>query len=395
MFKPHPDDTDEGNHRTNQTTRSYLYAKLDRLSAALIDSNRVSVGELLSFTSRDADLRLSVTKAKTRVSFAVGYVQIDQQRMTQDSKAPVVLAPTPVKHPQPLIQFLVWKDNYRSKQDMDSFEYVALEVSAHYSDFHLLVCDTHQLTLISFQVQDLDLKIEETWLFDLWEFYVGVTSARRKLRAKSREKNEDTAEPAQDRSYHFMTRSKEEITVALTTATNFLMPVQRTHAIGGHFSISKKVYIKELILGYMKISLSYFKSPRIWSAGFLDNEFTDSVRYELFLSPNALAQRISDKGTSDEAYKQWSENTILGESVGRSTLSTINIVSAIFPSISDASIRFQGKLIEHVFETQDDVWYAYLHLFTRFLTLKFKHCRFLLFCLYAGDLFAPIIHRKH
>eukprot|EP00804_Cyclotella_cryptica_P020229 CCRYP_010930-RC/>CCRYP_010930-RC protein AED:0.04 eAED:0.04 QI:95/1/1/1/0.91/0.91/24/65/5640 len=336
MFKPHSDDIAGGNQHTNQRKRSsthrYLYAKLHRLSAALIDSNRVNVGELLSFTSRDADLRLSVTKAKTRVSFAVGYVQVDQQRMAQDCKAPVVLAPIPVKHPQPFVQFLVWKDNTRSKQDMDSFEYVALEV------------------------QDIDLKIEETWLFDLWEFYVGVTTARREARTKSRDKNEGTTETAQDRSYHFMTRSDEELTIALTTASTFLMPVWRTHAVSGHLSISKKVYIRELILGYMKISLSYFKSPRIWSAGYLDDEFTEAARYELFLSPNALAQRISDKTTSDEAYKQWSENTPLAESEERSPLSTINIISAIFPSISDASIRFQGKLIEHVFETQDDVW---------------------------------------
>jgi hypothetical protein len=150
MFKPHSDAADGGNQPMNKMKRSsthqYLYAKLDRLSAALIDSNRVSVGELLSLTSRDADLRISVTKAKTRVSFAVGYLQVDQQRKTQDSKAPVVLAPTPAKHPQPLIQFLVWKDNTRSKQDMDSFEYVALEVSAPSQEVLLSLCLTHPLT---------------------------------------------------------------------------------------------------------------------------------------------------------------------------------------------------------------------------------------------------------
>lgn len=128
------------NTMKRSSTHQYLYANLDRLSAALIDSNRVNVGELLSFTSRNADLRISVTKAKTRISFAVGYLQVDQQRTTHDSKAPVVLAPTPAKHPQPLIQFLVWKDNTRSKQDMDSFEYVALEVSEHSPEFHLTFC---------------------------------------------------------------------------------------------------------------------------------------------------------------------------------------------------------------------------------------------------------------
>lgn len=133
MFKPHLDDTDEENQEIVTIKRSsddqYLYVKLDRISAALIDSNRIGTGELLSFTSRDADLRMSLTKAKARLSFALGNVQIDQMRLSQDLKAPVILAPTPVKHPQPVVQFLVWKDNTRSKPDLDSFDYVALEVS--------------------------------------------------------------------------------------------------------------------------------------------------------------------------------------------------------------------------------------------------------------------------
>ena len=55
------------------STDQYIYARLYQVSAALIDSSRVV--ELLSFSSRDADLRISVTKAKTRLGVAVGCVQ--------------------------------------------------------------------------------------------------------------------------------------------------------------------------------------------------------------------------------------------------------------------------------------------------------------------------------
>jgi hypothetical protein len=139
MFKPHSDDTDDDDTESYQISRRpyrsstdrYLYAKLDSISAALIDSNRISVGELVSFTFRDTDLRISVTKAKTRIGLGLGTIQIDQQRQrtVQDSKAPVILSPTPVKSPQPVVQFLVWKDNTRCKPNLDSFDYVALEVS--------------------------------------------------------------------------------------------------------------------------------------------------------------------------------------------------------------------------------------------------------------------------
>ena len=59
-----------------------------------------------------------------------------------------------MKHPEPLVQSLAWKDNYRSKSDMDSYEYVAI------------------------QVQEMDLKVEESWLYDLWEFYLDVVKKR-------------------------------------------------------------------------------------------------------------------------------------------------------------------------------------------------------------------------
>lgn len=141
MFKPHSDDTDDDDDTEDRqigrpqrsSTDQYLYAKFDCISAALIDSNRISIGELVSFSFRDTDLRLSVTNAKTRIGLGLGTIQIDQQkqRTVQDSKAPVILSPTPAKSPQPVVQFLVWKDNTRSKPDLDSFDYVALEVSGN------------------------------------------------------------------------------------------------------------------------------------------------------------------------------------------------------------------------------------------------------------------------
>lgn len=108
------------------STCQYLYLRLDRISAALIDSSRIM--ELVSFTSREADVRFSVTSAKTRLAVAIGDVQIDQQNYGMNTKVPVILSPTPVKCPQPTVQFLAWKDNIRSTCDVDSYEYVALQV---------------------------------------------------------------------------------------------------------------------------------------------------------------------------------------------------------------------------------------------------------------------------
>ena len=127
IFRSNCSDDDDGVLPSRSSTDQYLHAKLDRISAALIDSARIM--ELVSFSSRDTDVRVSITSAKTRLAIAVGNVQVDQQSLGLNSKVPVILAPTPVKLPQPTMQFLAWKDNIRSKSDMDSYDYVAIQVS--------------------------------------------------------------------------------------------------------------------------------------------------------------------------------------------------------------------------------------------------------------------------
>jgi hypothetical protein len=85
--------------------------------------------ELVSFTLREADVRFSVTTAKTRLAVAIGDIQVDQQNYGLNTKVPVILSPSPVKYPQPTVQFLAWKDNIRSTCDVDSYEYIALQVN--------------------------------------------------------------------------------------------------------------------------------------------------------------------------------------------------------------------------------------------------------------------------
>jgi hypothetical protein len=123
MFEPSSMETD-GDYVA--ATNQYLYVRVDQISAALIDSSRTR--ELVSFSARDADIRYSVTTAKTRLAVAVGHIQLDQQSFGMNTQVPVLLSPTPAKFPQPTLQFLAWKDNIRSKLDLDSYEYVALQV---------------------------------------------------------------------------------------------------------------------------------------------------------------------------------------------------------------------------------------------------------------------------
>lgn len=303
LFQPNhqqtdDDDIEDATDGERLSTDQYIFARLDRISAAVIDSSRFN--ELLSFSSRDVDVRISVTKAKTRTSLTVGNVQIDHQSSSFRCKAPVIFAPSPTKHPHPTVQFLCWKDNVRSKNDMESYDIVAL------------------------QLEEMDLKIEETWLFEVWELYFHIMK-KREARLLLREK---IVHSKSSRAF----AHGEDQERAIKNA-QVLLQVDRD------VKKLKKIYVRELILGYTKINLSYFKSAKGNSAS------SDTSEDVLLGYQNQVGL---------DAFRQWSEE-IDGDLDERTHFAHVNMISAVFPSISDAPIKFQGKLIEHMFEFEGDI----------------------------------------
>lgn len=297
--------------RANQ----YLYVRVAQTSAALIDSSRTR--ELALFSARDADVRYSVTTAKTRLAVAVGNIQLDQQSLGTNTQVPVLLAPTPVKYPQPTVQFLAWKDNIRSKLDMDSYEYVAV------------------------QVQEMDLKIEEALLYDVWQFYLDVAKTH-----EARASRWNKVSRANFSADNFEAGQNSD---PVEMAKLFLKQDKKIKR--------KKIYVKELILGFFKVNLSYFKSSRS-SRGSMNSSREISVNAdcsELLPLRIPLSSDQSDRNSlaADDAYLQWSENFDFG--VDERT-PFASIISAVFPRISNAPIRFNERIIYHVYESEGDIW---------------------------------------
>lgn len=127
---------------------SYFQAYVGGISAALIDSPQ----ELLSFCATDLDVRFIVEKVKTHMMLGVGWCQLDHQMAAP--KEPVVLAPRFSMYQKPTLQFLAIKDNLRSKSNMDSFDYVLISL------------------------QELDVRVEDSWVFALWIFVRKVLQRR-------------------------------------------------------------------------------------------------------------------------------------------------------------------------------------------------------------------------
>jgi hypothetical protein len=204
-------------------TTTYFTADITRISAALIDSQRAE--ELLALSVSSIEVRYFVTKAKTRLGCVVGWIQIDHQ--VDGTKEPVVLAPTPVMHPSPTLQFLLYRDNLRSKGKIDSYE------------------------LIAFYIEEMDLTIEESWVLELWEFFVSIV---RKRVVKKRALDFQSAKFLADKSE--LIKSMKFMTADDNLQQSLLQQLWESD------TSEAKTYIEKLYLGPIRVNLTYFKGKR-------------------------------------------------------------------------------------------------------------------------------------
>ena len=189
----------------------------------------------------------------------------------------------------------------------------------------------------------MDLKMEESLLFDLWEFYLNITQIRQ-AKASFWQKDERA-------NFSTATFQVEQSNDAVEKASLFLKIDNKPK--------KKKIYVRELILGFFKINVSYFKSPPRSSWGDTDksdNSLLGINHLAQFPSPSTFSSTPTGGGGSalDDAFVRWSENSTSGIDE-RSQYANINIIAAVFPSISNAPIRFQERVIYHVFESEGDI----------------------------------------
>jgi hypothetical protein len=210
---------------------TYCNADIGRLSFALIDSQRAL--ELVSLYITDIDVRYSVTTAKTTTGLFLGFIQIDYQG--DNVREPVVLAPTPGDSSQPTLQFVAVKDNLRSKSNITSYEYVW------------------------FALQEMDLTLEESWMFELWEFFISIMR-----RIDIRDMSTFGTHSA-DTDF-----AKEWAVPVRSTPRGSLVEEQNTEPTLASLleddeptkAGEKKMYVGRLLLGFVKINLSYLKGKR-------------------------------------------------------------------------------------------------------------------------------------
>jgi hypothetical protein len=221
-------DTEEEEAETSGLPKieNYFNADIGRISVALIDSQRAL--ELLSFSALEIDIRHSMTKTKTRMGLVIGWIQLDHQDVS--AREPVVLAPTPVEKLRPTLQVLAVKDNLRSKSNIISYEYVGVSL------------------------QEMDLTVEESWIFELWDFFMAI-SKKRKVK-KRNATGQRRADVLMSSDNCFTATEEEEEKIESASLMSIL------EAEGENASTRTKFYIEQLILGLVKVNLSYIKGKK-------------------------------------------------------------------------------------------------------------------------------------
>lgn len=206
--------------------QSYCNIDVSRVSAALIDSQHAV--ELLSLAAMDIDVRYSATKSKTRVGLVVGWIQLDHQESR--AREPVILAPTPTDAVQPTLQILALRDNLRTKSNIVSYEYIGVSL------------------------QEMDLTVEESWIFELWDFFMGVM--RRRKAKKHTAKGRQTADFLLTTDNCFLASDLED------NPSVSLLSILEPSDGSSPSANKRKIYIEQLILGLVKINLSYIKGKK-------------------------------------------------------------------------------------------------------------------------------------
>jgi C2 domain len=290
----------------------YFNADIGQISAALIDSQRTV--ELAAIAVSDIDVRCWVTKAKTRFGLAVGWVQLDQQ--DEAAREPVMVAPTPHDFVSTVVQILAVKDNLRSKTDVLSFEFIDVSIA------------------------EFDLTMEESFLFDLFDFFSSLRLRRGKGLHSSLAQGTgvDIIAVGQGQSLldleNPVDESNEPTLYSMLTGE------------GRNTKGETRVYIEQLFLGVVKFNLSYLKGKKEkegWKAnetGWTDLAMEDAAKVALIATGETLIRTFSYYHEKSDIFTGWSQHTSHEDRVSEGRGKSFSILCSICLAMaSHAQIR--------------------------------------------------------
>jgi hypothetical protein len=150
----------------------------------------------------------------------------------------------------------------------------------------------------------MDLTVEESWIFELWDFFMGVM--RRRQVKKKTANGQRRADVLLTNENCFLSSDGEE------DDAPSLLSILEGEGEGGSQASRRKVYVEQLVLGLVKVNLSYVKGKK-QSWEFADEGAKAIKNLEVKELPNlALAAGGIHPGNfadQSEVFARWSQHT--------------------------------------------------------------------------------------
>ena len=180
---------------------------------------------------------------------------------------------------------------------------------------------------MEFALQELDIKIEDVWLLNIWTFLEDVITRRiNQSKILPPEKNEVIYASFIDSDIKAKSVQREvplhdsffNSSFESTNSTTFTSDNQR---------LAKKLYIQHLILGSIKLNLSYYNTIKgLKKKSSEQSDISGPVAFK--------SNPKNDQLSSDDLFQRWSESSYDDWNYAKEP-QNVTFVSAIFPSITD------------------------------------------------------------
>eukprot|EP00605_Chrysophyceae_sp_TOSAG23-4_P000166 GSChrysophyteH1.ASY1.ANO1.190.1 assembled CDS len=288
-------------HTVSNVSMKYMRLQLPYFSVALVDS--VKAREVMQWSVFSVEARNLESTKYTDTTVNVMWTQIDNQLPEQIS--PVLLAPSPMRNPQPTIRFHVRKNNELSKDNLTSY-------------------DTVQLI-----IQTLDMRLEQQTVVAIWALI--------KSWGQESKSSEKTWIEGEDERYNEKGFIGYELlpTLSKTSRIAYNSSTKKGSDDGGQStpaeanSDEKMIYIGFINIGPIKINSSFIMNPNI-SSGYM------------------MSQKRQQRAALSDSEDFSSSMLLFFSMVGEAALD-------ITSSISDAPINLPVYKRNTIFETEFEV----------------------------------------
>jgi vacuolar protein sorting-associated protein 13A/C len=219
---------------------AYAIFSLPAFSLAVIDSE--ASHEVLEVSVQNVDIRYWESQETTETSVNVLWLQIDNQ--LPQSAAPVILCPTRTVAAQPVMRFLMQKNNLLSQNRLNSYETVELIV------------------------QELDIFLEQKQVVASWELvrnWVGVIEPAAGDSASSDGWGSLTLGMTPPKDIRVSPARNESLS-GIRRINSSELPVIRSSVVDAALENSK-IYIEHLTINSIKINVSFIMSPNVQLGG--------------------------------------------------------------------------------------------------------------------------------